>query len=111
VHNLSRVRLADKDAPVDAWAAEFDAWVADAVAQRKLESLLAYRHTAPHARLSVPTTEHFDPLFVALGAAYPDEPVETIFEGFQYGNLSMRSFSFAPLSDTAPPPSGPRSNS
>jgi 4,5-DOPA dioxygenase extradiol len=103
VHNLSRVRMTDKDAPVDAWAAEFDTWVADRVAARKLDDLLVYRNNAPHARLSVPTTEHFDPLFVALGAAYPDEPVETIFEGFQYGNLSMRSFSFAPSSDTAPP--------
>src|SRR5580658_9608650 len=70
VHNLSRVRIGDKDAPVDGWAAEFDAWVADAVASRKLENLWAYRQIAPHARLSVPTTEHFDPLFVALGAAY-----------------------------------------
>lgn len=95
VHNLSRVRLSNKDAPVDAWAAEFDQWVADAVAGRKLENLLAYRHTAPHARLAAPTTEHFDPLFVALGAAYADERVETIFEGFHYGNLSMRSFSFS----------------
>jgi 4,5-DOPA dioxygenase extradiol len=94
VHNLSRARIENKDAPVDGWAAEFDSWVADAVAARKLESLLAYRNTAPHARLSVPTTEHFDPLFIALGAAYPDEPVETIFEGFHYGNISMRSFSF-----------------
>lgn len=98
VHNLRRVRLHDKNAPVDEWAAEFDGWVADAVSGRKLEKLLDYRHIAPHARLSVPTTEHFDPLFVALGAAYPDEPVETIFEGFQHGNLSMRSFSFSPLS-------------
>ena len=95
VHNLSRVRLSNKDAPMDAWAAEFDTWVADAVGGRKLESLLAYRNTAPHARLAVPTTEHFDPLFVALGAAYPEERLETIFEGFQYGNLSMRSFSFS----------------
>ena len=86
------------------------AWVAEAVASRKLENLLAYRHTAPHARLSVPTTEHFDPLFVVLGMAYPDEPVETIFEGFHYGNLSMRSFSFAPQSDTVRPPTGPQSN-
>ncbi|HUB81174.1 MAG TPA: class III extradiol ring-cleavage dioxygenase [Bryobacteraceae bacterium] len=108
VHNLSRVRLADKHAPVDAWAAEFDTWVAQAVAARKFDELFHYRHSAPHARLSVPTTEHFDPLFVALGAAYADEPLETIFEGFGYGNLSMRSFSFAPPSDTAPPPNGPQ---
>ncbi len=108
VHNLSRVRLGNKDAPADAWAAEFDAWVAEAVASRKLETLLEYRRNAPHARLAVPTSEHFDPLFVVLGMAYPDEQVETIFEGFQYGNLSMRSFSFARPSHTAPPPSGPR---
>ena len=81
------------------------------MAARKLESLLAYRHNAPHARLSVPTTEHFDPLFVVLGMAYPDEPVETIYEGFHYGNLSMRSFSFAPQSDIGPPKSGLQSNS
>ena len=94
VHNLSRVHLENKNAPVDAWAAEFDQWVAAAVEARKLEPLIEYRRTAPHARLSVPTTEHFDPLFVVLGMAYPDEPVETIFAGFHYGNLSMRSFSF-----------------
>jgi 4,5-DOPA dioxygenase extradiol len=111
VHNLSRVRLADKNAPPDSWAVEFDSWVARAVAERKLEDLLAYRNTAPHARLSVPTTEHFDPLFVAMGMAYADEPVETIYEGMHYGNLSMRSFSFVPPSDTAQPPTAdPQSN-
>jgi len=29
-----------------------------------------------------------------LGAAYPEERIETIFEGFHYGNISMRSFGF-----------------
>lgn len=94
VHNLRRVHLKDKYAPVDDWAAEFDQWVAAQVADRKLENLLAYRSAGPHARLSVPTTEHFDPLFIVLGAAYPEERVEIIFEGFHYGNISMRSFGF-----------------
>ena len=95
VHNLRRVHLDDKNAPVDAWAEEFDAWVSRAVAARDLDNLLAYRDRGPHARLAAPTTEHFDPLFLALGMAHADEPVKTIFEGFHYGNLSMRSFSFA----------------
>lgn len=94
VHNLSRVRLEDKNAPVDEWAAGFDHWVAEQMRGGKLEKLFAYRREGPHARLSAPTREHFDPLFVALGAAYPGERVETIFEGFQYGNLSMRSFAW-----------------
>ncbi len=94
VHNLRRVHLENKNAPVDDWAAEFDAWVAERVRDRKLDELLAYRGAGPHARLSAPTGEHFDPLFISLGAAFPDEKVEGIFEGFQYGNLSMRSFAF-----------------
>jgi 4,5-DOPA dioxygenase extradiol len=94
VHNLRRVRLSNKDAAVDEWASEFDQWVAAQVENRKLENLFAYRSAGPHARLSVPTTEHFDPLFAVLGAAFPEERVETIFEGFHYGNLSMRSFCF-----------------
>jgi len=94
VHNLSRVRLQNKNAPKDDWAVEFDQWVAAQVNAKNHDALIAYRTTAPHARLSVPTTEHFDPLFVTLGASYADEPMQTIFEGFQYGNLSMRSFYF-----------------
>jgi len=95
VHNLSRVHLENKDAPVDSWAAEFDSWVAEQVAARNLEALFAYRGNAPHSRLSVPTTEHFDPLFIVLGMSYPGDNLETIFEGFHYGNISMRSFSFS----------------
>ncbi len=94
VHNLRKVHLENKSAPVDDWAAEFDTWVARQVAARNLDTLFAYRSAGPHARLSVPTTEHFDPLFVTLGAAFADEKIVPIFEGFQYGNLSMRSFAF-----------------
>ncbi len=92
VHNLRKMRLDDKQAPVEDWAAEFDAWVAAQVASRNLDVLFNYRSAGPHARLCVPTTEHFDPLFIVLGAAFPDEPVETLFEGFQHGSMSMRSF-------------------
>jgi 4,5-DOPA dioxygenase extradiol len=92
VHNLSRVRMADKNAPVDSWAAAFDSWVAEQVEQRAIEKLFDYRRIAPHARLSVPTTEHFDPLFIVLGTAWPDDPLGTIYQGFHHGNLSMRSF-------------------
>jgi 4,5-DOPA dioxygenase extradiol len=94
VHNLRKVHLENKNAPVDEWAAEFDAWVAEQVGARNLDTLFAYRSAGPHARLSVPTTEHFDPLFITLGAAFSGEKPAVIFEGFQYGNLSMRSFAF-----------------
>jgi len=95
VHNLRRVRLDDKDAPVDSWAREFDTWVAGRIPSLDPVSLSGYRSEAPHAAESVPTSEHFDPLFFVLGAALPGDRPSTLVEGFQYGNLSMRSFALS----------------
>jgi 4,5-DOPA dioxygenase extradiol len=92
VHNLRRVRMGDKQAPVDAWAKSFDDWVQERLKSLDLESLADYRRQAPEAALSVPTSEHFDPLFFVLGAAGPGDRVSDLYEGFHYGNLSMRSF-------------------
>lgn len=92
VHNLGLVHFSEKNSGVDPWAADFDRWVAARLATQDLDSLFAYRTTAPEAGLAVPTPEHFDPIFVTLGATWPDEKLETIYEGFHYGNLSMRSF-------------------
>jgi len=89
VHNLRRVVLDDRDAPVEAWAGVFDRWVADRIAAKDTIALAAYRRRAPHAVDAAPTPEHFDPLFVALGAAEADNP-RTLYEGFEYGTLSMR---------------------
>lgn len=91
VHNLRALHFGNKDAAVDAWAKNFDDWVNERLKNNDAVGLLKYRNTSPRPDLAVPTTEHFDPLFFALGAAQ-GEPVTSIFEGFQYGNLSMRSF-------------------
>jgi 4,5-DOPA dioxygenase extradiol len=92
VHNLGLARLDDRDAPVDAWARDFDAWVAARVEALDVAALAAYRERAPHADLAVPTPEHFDPLLFVVGAARAGERVETIADGFEHANLSMRSF-------------------
>ncbi len=95
VHNLRLVHLEDIHRPVDSWAAEFDTWVADAVRQRKLKELFNFREAAPQAKLAVPTFEHFAPMFVVLGAGSPGGNITTIYEGFEHGNISMRSFAIA----------------
>jgi 4,5-DOPA dioxygenase extradiol len=92
VHNLRMIHLDDKFAPVDPWAHEFDAFVADALERRDFDAIAGYRTRAPHASLAVPTPEHFEPLLILLGAASAGDEVSTIFAGFQYGNLSMRTF-------------------
>jgi len=92
VHNLRLMNWAEKDAPVEAWALEFQAWVRDAVERRDLVSLFAFEKLAPHAQRAVPTAEHFVPLFPMLGAAGEYTKVVPIFEGVEHGNMSMYSF-------------------
>ncbi len=92
VHNLRRVSHSSTSARVEPWAVEFDRWVADRLAAMEVEPLLSYASLAPNAVLAVPTPEHFDPLFVVLGTRNESDRAVPIYEGFQYGTLSLRSF-------------------
>lgn len=92
VHNLGRLRFDDIGAPVDDWADRFDRWVRGRLGGNDVAALAAYRELAPDAALSVPTQEHFNPLFFVLGAMGETDRVTDIHESFQYGNLSMRCF-------------------
>lgn len=92
VHNLRRIDLSAQAGKVAEWARVFDAWVASRLDAMDVAGLASYRQTAPDAAIAVPTPDHFDPIFVVLGSADPGERVRTIYEGFRYGTLSMRSF-------------------
>jgi 4,5-DOPA dioxygenase extradiol len=94
VHNLHRLGPDDGGSPLP-WAAAFDGWVKERLLALDRESLAAYETLAPHAEQAVPTSEHFDPLFFVLGALDPNDRVESVYEGFRYGTLSLRSFALA----------------
>ena len=65
-----------------------------AVARGVVDALLDFEQAAPAARLAHPRTEHFAPLFVALGAAAEaGDEQRSVIDGFWYG-LSKRSFQF-----------------
>ena len=87
-HGLPFLRDFRVDAPPPSWSSEFDAWAAAALAAGDLDALAGFR-AAPGGRYAHPTTEHFVPLFVALGAGDGDPAVTTI-DGYFLG-LSKRS--------------------
>ncbi len=91
VHNLHRLDPS-KDAPVMGWAAAFDTWVAEQLRTLNVPTLADYGRRGPHADLAVPTSEHFDPIFVVLGSRSKKDQAELVCEGFHYGSLSLRSF-------------------
>ncbi|HEX7896584.1 MAG TPA: class III extradiol ring-cleavage dioxygenase [Planctomycetota bacterium] len=89
VHNLRSLTWGDKDAATATWAKDFDRWVAERAGDA---DALAGWATAPEAARAHPTPEHFLPILFAAAAALPGDRLETIYEGFHYGTLSMRTF-------------------
>ncbi|HHV19953.1 MAG TPA: dioxygenase [Propionibacterium sp.] len=82
------------DAPAPAPSVEFDQWAAETVAARDVDALLNFEETAPAARAAHPRTEHWAPLYVALGAADSGRGTPTsAIDGFWFG-LAKRSWQF-----------------
>jgi 4,5-DOPA dioxygenase extradiol len=92
VHNLGRLDWSGDPAP-ESWATAFEAWVDEGVRDMDIPRLLETAGQAPFYREAVPTSEHFDPLYFALGAAGDSMPV-TLFQGWQHGNLSLRAWAW-----------------
>jgi len=81
-------------APPPSWSAEFDDWLGDALAAGDVDALIDFERRAPAATIAHPRTEHFAPLFVAMGAAAETiTDNRTAVEGFWFG-LSKRSVQF-----------------
>lgn len=89
VHNLRRLEWGS-EAPPEGWAGDFDAWAASRLEAGDQEALLDWKRQGPEPALAHPRSEHWDPLFAALGAAGDTKP-RTVFEGWEHRNLSLRS--------------------
>jgi len=92
VTNNDALLAKDEDAATEPWAKEFDDWIADKLVKRDDEALYDYKKQAPNAAKAAPTSEHLDPLFLILGAALPKEKFRSVYEGFRFGSLSLRTF-------------------
>ncbi|WP_087863840.1 dioxygenase family protein [Comamonas thiooxydans] len=76
------------------WAADFDRQIWQAVKARDYETLCNYP-AIPGAKQAVPYIDHYAPLLYVMGAAMSSKKKpKLLFEGFQRGTLSMRSFVF-----------------
>ena len=95
-HSFDAIRQARMGVPgVPSPLSEFDAWVAEALAQKDLDALLDYRTRAPGLAYAHPTVDHFVPLFIALGASLDsaDGEAQTRIDGYWMAN-SKRSLQF-----------------
>jgi 4,5-DOPA dioxygenase extradiol len=96
-HNLRWFNpSAGPDAAPPKASSEFDHWAAEALERQDVDAVLDFLHRAPAAVEAHPRTEHWAPLFVALGAAHESGSLESesVIDGFWFG-LSKRSWQFA----------------
>jgi 4,5-DOPA dioxygenase extradiol len=94
-HGLPFLRDWTPSATPPGWSIDFDLWATDAVRRGDLDTLADFRHSAPGMPYAHPTTEHFAPMFVALGSASRiGEPAQEKIDGYFYG-LAKRSFEVA----------------
>ena len=92
VHNL---RLLDWEGDTEPcpWARAFEAWVAERLERGEYDALMAEVAGAPHFAQAVPTSEHFDPLFFAMGAG-EGSALTTVHDAWQLGSLSLRTWAW-----------------
>ncbi|WP_394438144.1 dioxygenase family protein [Streptomyces sp. SGAir0957] len=91
-HNLAALRQGG----IPSWSAEFDDWGQRALDAGDVDGLLDFAHASPAGGLAHPRTEHFAPLFVAMGAADAFGELgaqRAVIEGFWMG-LAKRSVQF-----------------
>jgi 4,5-DOPA dioxygenase extradiol len=76
-----------------AWATAFAEWLDRTLLAGDDAALLDWRRSAPYAEINHPSAEHFDPIFVARGAA-EGTPARKLHESWQFGSLSMSAYAF-----------------
>lgn len=91
-HNLREMDPTNSHVPT--WSSEFDHWLSERLEASDVDALVDFQAKAPDSALAHPTTEHFAPLFVTVGASVDTlESTRSVIEGFWYG-LSKRSVRF-----------------
>ncbi len=88
VHNL-RDAILNPEGPPE-WAVEFKEYLKDIVLKKDIEALLNYRNEL--GKLAHPTEEHLIPLFYFLGNLHEEEDVRVLYDGFEFGSVSLLSF-------------------
>jgi len=95
VHNFETMAWGERDAPVQPWAVEAEDGFLAHVRARDLRGATEYVAKGKMAR-AAPTPEHLAPAFVVLGASERGDAYRDVYQGFQHGSLSMRTFAFEP---------------
>ena len=92
VHNLNLLDWSSQEAKPHDWVLEFDLNVKQKLDNLQFSDLINYQNMGKSALLSIPTNEHYLPMLYILGLLEKEEKVTHLYEAYEFGSLSMRSF-------------------
>lgn len=96
VHNFQLLH-AHANPEVQAAVRQFEQWLSEKLHAWDLDALFDYVRQAPHAQLAVPpgASEHFAPLFYAMGAAKNPESVAVLHRSWMWDVMANSVYQFA----------------
>jgi 4,5-DOPA dioxygenase extradiol len=71
---------------------EFDTIAKTHLDNGSFNPLVNYGQFGALGQMAIPSPDHYLPMIYTLGLADKGEKVEHLYEGMQYGSLSMRCF-------------------
>lgn len=92
-HNLAGINWFNEEAKPVEYATIFRDWIVNKLEKSDVEALINFETQAPMLRQNHPSTEHFIPLFVPLGASETKKG-EALHDIYMYGNQSMDAILF-----------------
>ena len=93
-HNLRDWAEHRHDARPLEYVEQFSSWLHERLVSGDVEAVLAYRDRAPGAVRAHPTEEHFQPLFIAWGAAGPAAVASRHYAATDAAALAMDAYIF-----------------
>lgn len=90
VHNLRLARFNHRYP----WAETFDEYIYQNIMVGNHKAIINYASIGDTSKLSVPTSEHFNPLLIVLGAISKNDEVTVFNRGTFAGTVSMTSYIF-----------------
>lgn len=71
---------------------EFDLWLKDCILNAKIEDILDYKLTAPHAEFAHPSSATLLPIFFTIGSSLAGDRPQVVYEGYKYSSTSLFTF-------------------
>lgn len=93
-HDLSSFHGHDVNDAAPDWVNRFADWMDAAIADERIDDLIAYRERAPFAAKNHPTEEHLLPLYSALGAAGTGAHAQRLHTSATYSVIRMDVYAF-----------------